>query len=173
MPGRRFGSANSVPLRILTVRLRSLYRLFRGDVFRDHAALFCFAINTPYSIWSALPHPMKKSVRLLSAAVLVASTLLISLAHAQIGQRFPSEKKIVEDPITGVPLTFLTSTPAGDSKIYPTHHQWTSDGKWVVFRSNRVRGEAMAVNEETGDIVQITEGGYSGMLCLADHSMNL
>ena len=116
---------------------------------------------------------MKKSVRLLSAAVLVASTLLISLAHAQIGQRFPSEKKIVEDPITGVPLTFLTSTPAGDSKIYPTHHQWTSDGKWVVFRSNRVRGEAMAVNEETGDIVQITEGGYSGMLCLADHSMNL
>jgi oligogalacturonide lyase len=31
----------------------------------------------------------------------------------------------------------------------------------------------MAVNEETGDIVQVTEGGYSGMLCLADHSMNL
>jgi oligogalacturonide lyase len=29
------------------------------------------------------------------------------------------------------------------------------------------------VNEETGDIVQVTAGGYSGMLCLADHSMNL
>jgi len=42
-----------------------------------------------------------------------------------------------------------------------------------VFRSNRVRGEAMAVNEETGDLVQVTKGGYSGMLCLADHSMNL
>jgi len=35
------------------------------------------------------------------------------------------------------------------------------------------RGQAMAVNEETGDIVQVTESGYAGMLCLADHSMNL
>ena len=93
--------------------------------------------------------------------------------NAQIGRRFPSEKKIVPDPVTGVPLTFLTSTPAGDSKIYQTHHQWASDGKWVIFRSNRVRGQAMAVNEETGDIVQVTQSGYAGMLCVADHSMNL
>jgi len=99
-------------------------------------------------------------------------SLLVPLS-AQIGSRFPSEKKIVTDPVTGVPLTFLTSTAQGDSKIYQTHHQWTADGKWLVFRSNRVRGEAMAVNEETGDIVQVTEGGYSGMLCLADNSMNL
>ncbi len=98
---------------------------------------------------------------------------LTSPAHAQIGKRFPSEKKIVVDPITKVPLTFLTSTPSGDSKIYQTHHQWTSDGKWVVFRSRRVAGQAMAVNEQTGDIVQVTEGGFSGMLCLATHSMNL
>ena len=106
----------------------------------------------------------------------VASLLLVAAvpAHAQIGKRFPSEKKIVPDPVTGVPLTFLTSAQGtGDSKIYQTHHQWTSDGKWLVFRSNRVQGEAMAVNEETGDIVQVTEGGFSGMLCLADHSMNL
>jgi len=94
-------------------------------------------------------------------------------AAAQIGRRFPSEKKVVADPVTGIPLSFLTSTSAGDSKIYQTHHQWTSDGEWVVFRSNRVRGEAMAVNERTGVIVQVTEGGYAGMLCLADHSMNL
>jgi oligogalacturonide lyase len=94
-------------------------------------------------------------------------------AAAQIGRRFPSEKKVVVDPVTGTPLTFLTSQPAGDSKIYQTHHQWTADGQWVVFRSNRVKGEAMAVNEATGDIVQVTEGGYTGMLCLADHSMNL
>jgi oligogalacturonide lyase len=72
-----------------------------------------------------------------------------------------------------VPITFLTSTPNGDCKIYQTHHQWTADGKWLVFRSNRVRGEAMAVNEATGVMVQVTEGGYSGMLCLADNSMNL
>jgi oligogalacturonide lyase len=116
---------------------------------------------------------MKKYLPIIAAALLVASNVFVPYASAQIGRRFPSEKKIIQDPVTGVPLTFLTSTPAGDSKIYPTHHQWTSDGKWVVFRSNRVQGQAMAVNEETGDIVQITEDGYSGMLCLADHSMNL
>ena len=112
-------------------------------------------------------HPVRLFVAI--GAVL----LLTATCSAAIGVRFPSEKRIVPDPVTGVPLTFLTSTPAGDSKIYQTHHQWTSDGKWVLFRSNRVRGEAMAVNEETGVMVQVTEGGYSGMLCLADNSMNL
>ena len=92
---------------------------------------------------------------------------------AGIGQRFPSEKKIVPDPVTGVLLTFLTSTPAGDSKIYQTHPQWTADGQWVIFRSNRVRGQAFAVNEHTGDIVQVTEDGYMGMLCVARRSMKL
>src|SRR6187431_2589181 len=95
------------------------------------------------------------------------------VANAQIGKRFPSERKVVKDPVTGTMLTFLTSTPTGDSKIYQTHNQWTSDGEWLIFRSNRVRGEAMAVNEKTGDIVQVTEGGYTGMLCLADNSMTL
>lgn len=77
------------------------------------------------------------------------------------------------DPVTGVPLIFLTSTPAGDSKIYPTHAQWTSDGQWLVFRSNRVPGEALAVNEATGDLVQVTEGGYLGMLVNARRAMKL
>ena len=80
---------------------------------------------------------------------------------------------MVKDSVTGVMLTFLTSTPAGDSKIYQTHNQWTSDGKWVIFRSNRVRGEAMAVNEATGVIVQVTEGGYMGMLNVARKTMKL
>lgn len=116
---------------------------------------------------------MKSKFLLPTASALLVSLLLALPTSAQIGTRFPSEKKIVIDPVTGTPLTFLTSTPAGDSKIYQTHHQWTSDGKWLVFRSNRVKGQAMAVNEETGDIVQVTDKGYSGMLCLADHSMNL
>ena len=80
--------------------------------------------------------------------------------QAQIGRRFPSERKVVKDPVTGTELTFLTSTPAGDSKIYQTHNQWTSDSQWLIFRSDRVKGEAFAVNEKTGDIVQVTEGGY-------------
>ena len=99
--------------------------------------------------------------------------LFSSAAFSQIGTRFPSEKKEVIDPVTGTHLTFLTSKPAGDSKIYQTHPQWTSDGKWLIFRSNRVRGEAMAVNEKTGIIVQVTEGGYTGMLCVARKSMKL
>jgi len=118
-------------------------------------------------------YPMKLTTLFAAALIVGVACLLPPSLSAQIGKRFPSEKKIVRDPVTGVPLSFLTSTPAGDSKIYQTHHQWTSDGKWVVFRSNRVRGQAMAVNEETGDIVQVTENGYAGMLCLAEHSMSL
>jgi oligogalacturonide lyase len=105
--------------------------------------------------------------------VLCSALLAGSNAYAQIGKRFPSERKVVRDPVTGTMLTFLTSQPHGDSKIYPTHPQWTSDGQWVVFRSGLVRNEAMAVNEHTGDIVQVTEGGYTGMLNLARKSMKL
>src|SRR3989304_774912 len=94
-----------------------------------------------------------------TAFALGLSLALASTAPAQFGRRFPSEKRIVPDPVTGVPLTFLTSTPAGDSKIYPTHPQWTSDGKWLIFRSGRAAGQAMAGNEETGDMGQVTGGG--------------
>ena len=104
----------------------------------------------------------------------IAFCFLFSIvSEAQIGRRFPSERKVVKDPKTGVMLTFLTSTPAGDSKIYQTHNQWTSDGNWLIFRSGRVKGEAMAVNEKTGDMVQVTEGGYTGMLNVARNSMKL
>lgn len=96
------------------------------------------------------------------------------LLSAQMGTRFPSERKVVTDPVTGVELVFLTSkSGTGDSKIYQTHNQWTADGKWVVFRSDRAGGEALAVNEESGEMVQVTEGGYTGMLCVARKSMFL
>ena len=105
--------------------------------------------------------------------IALTASLGLQFGNAQIGTRFPSERKVVKDPVTGVDLVFLTSQPRGDSKMYPTHTQWTSDGKWIVFRSDRVEGEAMAVNEETGDIVQVTEGGYSGALNVARKSMKL
>jgi oligogalacturonide lyase len=104
---------------------------------------------------------------------LCAMVLCATNGNAQIGKRFPSERKVIKDPVTGTGLTFLTSTPVGDSKIYQTHNQWTSDGQWVIFRSGRVKGEAMAVNEKTGDMVQVTEGGYTGMLNVARKSMKL
>jgi oligogalacturonide lyase len=110
-----------------------------------------------------------------SISSLVVSVLMLSsnLLFSQIGTRFPSEKKVVKDPVTGTELTFLTSKPAGDSKIYQTHPQWTSDNRWLIFRSSRVRGEAMAVNEASGVIVQVSEGGFTGMLCVARKSMKL
>jgi oligogalacturonide lyase len=115
---------------------------------------------------------MKRKSTLL-VATLSAALLLAAPAAAQIGKRFPSERKVVKDPVTGTLLTFLTSTPSGDSKIYQTHTQWTSDGQWLIFRSGRVPGEAMAVNEKTGEMVQVTEGGYTGMLNIARKSMKL
>lgn len=101
----------------------------------------------------------------LCLALLAAGT-----AGAQIGQRFASERRVVPDPVTGVPLVFLTTAPRGDSKIYQTHPQWTADGQWLVFRSDRgaVPGvaEAVAVHEASGEMVQVTEGGFAGMLNL-------
>jgi oligogalacturonide lyase len=93
-----------------------------------------------------------------------------------MGRTWPSEKKIVPEPVTGLPLTFLTSTDGGysQSKIYQTHRQWTSDGKWLIFRGVRETGpQAMAVNAETGQIVQLTESGFMGMLCAANKTMKL
>src|SRR5215204_4886846 len=111
-----------------------------------------------------------------SLLIIIAFCFLIlfpNISEAQIGRRFPSERKVVKDPVTGTMLTFLTSTPTGDSKIYQTHNQWTSDGQWLIFRSGRVKGEALAVNEKTGEMVQVTEGGYTGMLNVARNSMKL
>lgn len=113
---------------------------------------------------------MKTQVLVL-AALLGASFLTVD---AQIGRRFPSERKVIKDAVTGQKLVFLTSQQGkGDGKIYQTHNQWTSDGKWVIFKSDRVRGEVMAVNEKTGVMVQVTEGGYTGMLNVARRSMKL
>src|SRR5436853_5426388 len=111
-----------------------------------------------------------KKILILTSILLIA---FCNMAEAQIGKRFPSERRVIKDPVTGTMLTFLTSTPTGDAKIYQTHNQWTSDGQWLIFRSGRIKGEVMAVNEKTGDQVQVTEGGYTGMLCVARRSMKL
>ncbi|HEY6954882.1 MAG TPA: hypothetical protein VI385_06530, partial [Flavisolibacter sp.] len=63
--------------------------------------------------------------------IVLTLSLATLIVNAQIGKRFPSERKLVKDPVTGTMLTFLTSKPNGDSKIYQTHAQWTSDGQWL------------------------------------------
>ncbi|MBN2212849.1 MAG: PD40 domain-containing protein [Bacteroidales bacterium] len=114
-----------------------------------------------------------KNKKTVFIVIVFISLVVCFTIRAQIGSRYPSERKVVKDPVTGTKLIFLTSTAAGDYKIYPTHNQWTADGKWIVLRSNRVKGEAMAVNEKSGEMVQVTEGGYQGMLIVARKSMKL
>ncbi|MBK6935963.1 MAG: hypothetical protein IPH18_03070 [Chitinophagaceae bacterium] len=111
--------------------------------------------------------------KLLSFIGLTVFLLISSENAAQIGRRFPSEKKEITDSVTGTKLIFLTSSSDGDSKIYQTHNQWTADGEWLIFRSGRVKNEAFAVHEKSGIIVQVTEGGYTGMLNVARKSMKL
>jgi oligogalacturonide lyase len=119
---------------------------------------------------------MKRKSILACCVAALASAVLGSSALAQMGRTWPSEKKIVPDPVTGLPLEFLTSTdgPYTQSKIYQTHRQWTADGKWLIFRGNRETGsQAFAVNEESGQIVQVTENGFMGMLCAGNKTMKL
>lgn len=101
--------------------------------------------------------------------VLFLSTGL-SLATAGVGDRLPPEMTSYVDPMTGVPVTVLTTSPANDAKLYQTHTQWTSDGRHIVFRSNRAspegadarQSQAFAVNVVTGDIIQLTDGPGTG-----------
>ena len=72
------------------------------------------------------------STRIKIAACLgIVMSFAASTALVQMGLRWPSEKKVIRDPLTGTPLTFLTSTDGGyrQTKIHQTHRQWTADGK--------------------------------------------
>lgn len=94
------------------------------------------------------------------SCLLAFSLLTFPLLSQDVGKVFPSEKRILTDSITGRRITALTTSPANDSKIYQTHPQWTADGKYIVFRSNRGkdgRTQAFAVQEESGEIIQLTD----------------
>ena len=62
--------------------------------------------------------------KLLTASVLLSLVLSLVTIElpAQIGKRFPSEKKVIRDPVTGIMLSFLTSTQTGDSKSIKRIH---------------------------------------------------
>lgn len=107
-----------------------------------------------------------------------ALTLLFVLpVRAQIGARLPSETTTAKDSVTGVEMTILTDGKYQDLRIYQTHPQWTADGKWIVFRSaDRDQfPQAYAVNEASGEIVQLTQGSRNlvNTLNLARKSMRL
>ena len=67
--------------------------------------------------------------------ITICLTVLIAMpVLAQMGRRFPSERKVIKDPKTGVELVFLTSkSGTGDSKSirpttsgHPTGNGWSS-----------------------------------------------
>lgn len=91
---------------------------------------------------------------------------ILSASASDIGRIFPSEKYVMIDPVTGNPITVLTSAKTNDMKLYQTHPQWTSDGRFIVFRSSDRSADklsqAFAVSESTGDIIQLTDGDGTG-----------
>ena len=101
---------------------------------------------------------MKK--QLLGGAMLAALVWVVPANASDVGKRYAPEMQTVVDRVTGRPLKVLTAGKSSDSKIYPTHRQWTKDGNHIVFRSsNRAASgpQAFVVNEITGDIIQITD----------------
>lgn len=106
----------------------------------------------------------RSAVFLHLAILLVLPTCLwLPVRASNVGRHLPPEKRTVIDKVTGRTLTFLTTDPANDAKPYQTHTTWTADGKWIIFRSDRGGGsQAFLVNEQTGDIVQLTDGPASG-----------
>jgi oligogalacturonide lyase len=104
------------------------------------------------------------------------------------GQRFPSESLTITDPVTGVKIIALTTSRHSSSKIYQDHPNWTADGKYIVFTSNRNtsaggnvtfadarqgRGRQFyAISMSTNEIVQVTTGSNPGDLLLG-HKKNV
>lgn len=111
-------------------------------------------------------HNIQTKAREIFWGIFVASVIFHSSVFASdVGRRFPSEMRKIVDAKTGVTITALTTSPASDDKIYQTHPQWTADGKYIIFRSNRAaegRTQAFALNEMTGEIIQLTDGPGTG-----------
>jgi len=91
------------------------------------------------------------------------------------GQRFPAENFTFKDKVTGVKLNALTTSRHSNSKMYQTHPQWTADGKYIVFTSDRTSHgderdiQAYAVSMANFEIVQITTGKRGSNLHLGWH----
>jgi oligogalacturonide lyase len=85
-----------------------------------------------------------------------------------VSQKFPPEKMIYKDAVTGLEITMLTTSAAKDNKIYQTHPNWTADGLNIVFMSGRSgTNQYFAISDKTGIIVQLTDDRQSGHGCLS------
>ena len=125
--------------------------------------------------------------RLFLSAALCA--LLGGTASAQFGNCTPSEKTTYVDAQTGRTITVLTDTLQNDRFLYQTDPMWTSDGKYLIFRSSTRAGDPeqqtttsdgktrrwtptqmFFIEMATGRIIQATEGADLGGIYLARKS---
>jgi oligogalacturonide lyase len=84
------------------------------------------------------------------------------------GREFPPEKKTYNDTVSGLEITMLTTSAAKDDKIYQTHPNWTADGRYIVFMSDRSgTNQYYTVSAEDGAIVQLTDDNQPSNACLS------
>lgn len=125
--------------------------------------------------------------------VFFCACYLVAPVFAQLGHRTPSEKQIILDEVTELPIVVLTSPEKSDKALYQTDPMWTADGKYILFRSASRTGEQRTderladgttrrvsprqqlylLHEASGEIVQITEGEDLGSYQLAHRTDEL
>ena len=99
--------------------------------------------------------------------------VLVTMLHAHycsasqdtcyVGRTFPSERMTYTDSVTGYKISMLTTLPAKDNKIYQTHPNWTADGRYIVFMSDRTgTNQYFALWVDTGAITQLTSDKAPG-----------
>lgn len=122
-------------------------------------------------------------------------TLLLGLSKAsfaQFGNCTASEMQTYVDSATGNTITMLTDTLKNDRFLYQTDPMWTSDGKYLLFRSSS-RGDGKKIERTlpngekrswtptqiyfiemaTGKIIQATDGPDLGSAFLANKSNSM
>jgi len=99
--------------------------------------------------------------------VLVCSSQFVE-GSSGVGRQFPPERTAYIDPVTGMEITLLTTSPAKDDKIYQTHPNWTADLQHIVFMSDRTgSNQYLAISTETGIITQLTDDSQPSNVCLS------
>lgn len=109
-------------------------------------------------------HPRDR-LALFAALGLISIISTAEAAPSNVGKRYPSEIRIFADPVTGRTIKALTTSSFSDAKPYQTHPTWTADGQWIIFRSERGGNgsQAFLVNEQSGEIVQLTDDPHANM----------
>ena len=102
-------------------------------------------------------------------------------AFAQFGKCTPSETFSYKDNVSNKIITVLTDTTQNDRYLYQTDPMWTSDSKYLIFRSS-VRANEKKTDKKasptqmffiemaTGNIIQATDGNNLGNIYLAKKS---